>query len=99
MSLVIDLTADYEHGDACPICKDPIRTEDLAHVGCPHRFCFRCISSWTRVSSCCPLCKVDVAQIELLAARHPRSSDDVVIVSMGVKRKRPDLSMWAHTIE
>jgi len=96
---VIDLTIEHPDELSCPICQDVISDGELAHVGCPCRFCFGCIHVWTNHVSTCPTCRAPVTRIERLGGRIPQQDDDVIFLSLPVKRKTPDVAMWAHTIE
>ncbi|KAL0233227.1 hypothetical protein GEMRC1_011972 [Eukaryota sp. GEM-RC1] len=40
---------------SCPICLDPQFSQPVT-TKCGHIFCFKCLSSWTRTDSSCPVC-------------------------------------------
>jgi hypothetical protein len=72
--------------ERCPICLgsiDPIAMPDV----CFHRFCFRCIAEWTKVTPRCPLCarlySALVYDVDPIAKRFKKVSvlEDFLIVN------------------
>ena len=51
-------SSDSDSGDdskSCAVCLEDMN--DPTPLGCGHTFCFPCISSWSKVTNLCPLCK------------------------------------------
>jgi hypothetical protein len=53
---------------SCPICLDQFDDRSTLN-GCPHEFCFVCISLWARGTNLCPLCKVRFTEITRIDAQ------------------------------
>ena len=46
----------------CCICLEPF--EDVATLdSCKHRFCFKCISEWSKNKPVCPYCKIEFKSV------------------------------------
>ncbi|KAF7805131.1 E3 ubiquitin-protein ligase Topor [Senna tora] len=68
MNLTTSVSSDSEEPNCCPICLGPMLQESYLDK-CFHKFCFNCISRWTKVvtgkhhsplsSVKCPLCKTE----------------------------------------
>lgn len=50
-----------EPEDLCGICRDDME-DPVKNEVCCHMFCFKCIEEWNKMSSSCPLCRVDYGE-------------------------------------
>lgn len=49
----------------CPICYESILNQASCLTECQHYFCTKCILQWMSCSSCCPLCRHQLAEKKL----------------------------------
>eukprot|EP00761_Pharyngomonas_kirbyi_P002575 gb/GECH01002579.1/.p1 GENE.gb/GECH01002579.1/~~gb/GECH01002579.1/.p1 ORF type:complete len:240 (+),score=62.09 gb/GECH01002579.1/:1-720(+) len=67
-----------EENEECGICYEIIRSYGI--IGCGHKFCFRCITRWSKEKKVCPLCRKRFKTISssnrqrIRRSRRPRSS-------------------------
>lgn len=67
----------------CIICLQAISDSLLSSIdGCPHQFCFPCISQWAKVTNLCPVCKSEFNKI--VAKRTPNKTDS----KLGIFKKK-----------
>ncbi|CAM9323179.1 unnamed protein product [Ectocarpus fasciculatus] len=54
---------EREEEETCAICCDKLPELERGVLSCGHVFCFACIHQWTKSSSICPGCRVQIKRI------------------------------------
>ncbi|CAM9807219.1 unnamed protein product [Ectocarpus sp. 4 AP-2014] len=54
---------EREEEEMCAICCDKLPDLERGVLSCGHMFCFACIHQWTKNSSICPGCRVQIKRI------------------------------------
>nr|ALL26033.1 ubiquitin E3 ligase ICP0 [Canid alphaherpesvirus 1] len=73
--------ADEEYN--CTICLEPPKNMTVT-MSCLHKFCYDCLSEWTKVSNTCPLCK-SIIQSMIHSINDDKEFKEIKIVSESIE--------------
>ena len=63
----------------CSICLETINEQTMP-VSCKHIYCMECIYGWVKYSNVCPLCKVQIKQLQVFDALNPDKVSEILEV-------------------
>ena len=86
--LVLDVEPEEEQ---CPICQGSIKAKKL--LECNHAFCGVCIFKWVDVGSQCPVCGIEVTNID-----GPLFSFRFLILPVSLKLFLPSFSLFIRIV-
>ena len=72
-ALVEVQTSDVDNGDVCPICLEDMSVLQgkIMSTGCAHVFCGACITKWLKSNVRCPVCMLDLRDLQNNAMKEP----------------------------
>lgn len=73
--LVIDRLRKHDHPE-CPICQEDFssfKDQFATRLPCDHVFCVGCLKTWLESSRTCPVCRLELVDVETLYNSHSSS--------------------------
>ena len=53
-----------ERDNKCPICLSVHMIDVVTPSGCGHKFCRKCLATWSKNHSNCPMCRIEMKPIQ-----------------------------------